>query len=84
MADGSALVEGITHLAEMYCDGNTDGVQVQFDDNNDWALSVSLVEEKTITAETSAFMAERGYVFRPAAGEGMEPNPYHSYFSLLV
>lgn len=84
MANGVALAEGITHLAETYCGEDRDGVQVTFDESNDWSISVSLVVEQEITPATADFMVSRGFTFRPAAGEGIDPNPYHSYFSLAL
>lgn len=84
MANGNALVEGITYLAEAYCGEDRDGVQVAFDESNDWAITVSLVVEQKITDDTVEFMESQGFTFRPAAGEGMEPNPYKSYFSLAL
>lgn len=74
MANGKALVDGITYLANTYCGGSLEKVHANLHVDDNEELTVYLIDEheKEFTPQDIAFMSGCGF-WHHKAGEGFNP-----------
>lgn len=91
MANGKSLVDGITYLANTYCEGNLEGVFANLHVEEDDELTVYLASEEgqqmDFTPQDIAFMSGCGF-WHHKAGDGFTPTQNYptdySWFGIAI